>query len=263
MKFVALFAAMVAWSQTSTSAADQQQVQRQLAPTGVLRIGVAYAPNATPLFVARDDDGTPHGVPVDLGLTLAGRLGLPHHFVVMATTGELTRACADGAIDIGFIVIDEQRRTLIDFATPYFIIESTYLATGPSAIRSLAEIDRPEVTVVGIDGSTTFRAAGRSLTQARLVAAQSVAEAMDMLTMGQAQALALSRDAMPALRQQLPGARIIDGAFQVTGVAIGLAKGKAESLAYLNDFTEGMIRNGGLRQAFDRSGLQDLAIAGQ
>jgi polar amino acid transport system substrate-binding protein len=43
------------------------------------------------------------------------------------------------------------------------VIESTYLVAGPSVIKTLADVDHREVTVVGIAGSTTMRAARRSL----------------------------------------------------------------------------------------------------
>ncbi|MDH8222610.1 hypothetical protein QIG51_27320, partial [Klebsiella pneumoniae] len=38
---------------THTMAAEEQ-VLKELAPTGKLRVGLAYAPSPTPIFVARD-----------------------------------------------------------------------------------------------------------------------------------------------------------------------------------------------------------------
>jgi len=66
-------------------------------------------------------------------------LGVPVEIVVVATTGELTDACSSGAIDIGFMPADDERRTRVDFSPPYFVIESTYLAAGSSDIKTLAE----------------------------------------------------------------------------------------------------------------------------
>ena len=45
----------------------------ELIPTGKLRVGVAFAPSPSPLFVVKDADGTPRGVTVDLGNALAQR----------------------------------------------------------------------------------------------------------------------------------------------------------------------------------------------
>ena len=68
-------------------------------------------------------------------------------FIVAPTTGELTDASTAGRIDIGFTPVDEERKQRVDFSPPYFIIESTYLVTAASGIRTQDEVDRPEVTV--------------------------------------------------------------------------------------------------------------------
>ena len=234
---------------------------RELVPTGRLRVGVAFAPAPTPIFVVKDAAGDVHGVPRDLGAALAKALGVPVEFVVAATTGELTDACSAGAIDIGFMPADDERRSRVDFSPPYFVIECTYLAAGSSDIKVLADVDRPEITVVGIAGSTTLRAAVRSLKAAKIVPAKSVDEAMAMMQAETAQAFALTHDALPPLQKQLPGSRILDGAFQTTGVAIALPKDRPAALAYVKDFIEGAKANGIVRRAFDAAGLDRLSIA--
>jgi polar amino acid transport system substrate-binding protein len=149
----------------------EDNVMKELAPTGKLRVGVAYAPAPTPVFVARDAAGGVHGVPRDLGAALAKALGVEADLIVKATTAELTDSLAAGAIDIGFMPADDARRPRVDFSPPYFTIESTYLAAGATDIRTMADVDRPDVTVVGITGSTTLAAAGRSLKAAKVVGA--------------------------------------------------------------------------------------------
>src|SRR5262249_44601094 len=161
-----------------------------------------------------------HGVPRDLGIALAKALGVEAVLAVKATTGELADALTAGAIDIAFMPADDARRQRVDCSPPYFMIESTYLVAGPTDIRTLADVDRPDVTVVGITGSTTIAAAGRSLKAAKIVGAKSVDEAIAMMNSGAAQAFALTHDALRALQRTLPGSRILDGAFQTTGVAI-------------------------------------------
>lgn len=233
----------------------------QLAPTGTLRVGIAYAPAPTPLFAAKDASGEFRGVPRDLGEALAKSLGVPVEITVAATTGELTEACASGALDVGFMPEDAERRKRLDFSAPYFVIESTYLVTEASGLRSMADVDRPEVIVVGIDGSTTMRASQRGLTVAKAVTAKSIDEAMALMKSGGAQAFALTHDALPRLQTQLPGSCILDGAFQRTGVAIALRKDRPAGLARLNAFIESAKADGTVRRAFDDAGLQRLPIA--
>jgi polar amino acid transport system substrate-binding protein len=245
----------------ATAMAAEDDVMRQLAPTGRLRVGVAYAPAATPLFVVKDAAGDVRGVPRDLGALLAGELGAPAEIIVAANTGELTEACKSGRIDIGFMPADDDRRKALDFSPPYFVIESTYLVGGSTDIKSLAEIDRSDVSVVGIAGSATARAASRTLKVAKLVLANSVDEAMAMMKAGTAQAFALTHDALPSLQKQLPGSRILDGAFQTTGVAISVRKDRPAALAFITGFMENAKANGAVRRAFDDAGLKQLPVA--
>jgi polar amino acid transport system substrate-binding protein len=141
------------------------------------------------------------------------------------------------------------------------VIESTCLVTAPSAIKTLADVDRREVTVVGIAGSTTMRAAGRSLKNAKVIPAKSVDEAMGMMKAGTAQACALTHDALPTLQKQLQGSHILDGAFQTTGVATAVRKDGPAALAYVTDFVESANANGIVRRAFDDAGLNRLPVA--
>jgi polar amino acid transport system substrate-binding protein len=244
----------------AVSAADSE-VLRQLVPTGKLRVGIAYAPNPTPLFAAKSADGDYRGVPRAIGEALAKSLGVPVEFTVTATTGELTEACVSGAIDVGFMPEDAERRKRLDFSPPYFVIESTYLASEASGIRSMAEVDREGVTVVGIEGSTTMRASQRSLTAAKVITAKSIDEAMEVLQSGGAQAFALTHDSLPALQARLPGSLILEGAFQRTGVAIALRKDHPAALGYLKTFIESAKADGRIRRAFDDAGLKQLPIA--
>jgi polar amino acid transport system substrate-binding protein len=112
----------------------------------------------------------------------------------------VTDATESGAIDVAFMPVDEERKKRVDLGPAYFIIESTYLVTGASGIKTVAEVDRPDVRVVGIANTTTIRAAGRSLKNTSISAATSVDEAMAMLRYGRADAFALSRGAASSSR---------------------------------------------------------------
>jgi polar amino acid transport system substrate-binding protein len=109
-------------------------------------------------------------------------------------------------------------------------------------------------------GSTTMAAAGRTLKVAKIVGAKSFDEAMAMMSSGAAQAFALTHDALPPLQLKLPGSRILDGAFQTTGVAIAVQKGHPAALAFVTSFVKQAKSDGTLRRAFDAAGLSRLAI---
>ena len=137
----------------------------------------------------------------------------------------VTDLLAAGDIDVSFMPVDEERKKRIDFGPYYCMIESTYMVTGPSGLKTLAEVDQPHVRVVGIANTTTIRASARSLKNTQPIAATSINDAMAMLHSGKADAYAMGRDSLPEVDQGLPGARIVDGGFQQTGIAIAVPKG--------------------------------------
>ena len=109
--------------------AGSGEAMSELIPTGTLRVGVAFAPSPSPLFVVKDADGAPRGVTVDLGNALANELGVPIELMVAPNTGELVDALEAGAIDVSFMPVDEERKKRIDFGPVYFLVESTYMVT--------------------------------------------------------------------------------------------------------------------------------------
>ncbi len=82
-----------------------------------------------------------------------------------------------------------------------------------------------------------------------------------MMQAGDGQALALTHDSLPPLQTKLPGSRILDGAFQTTGVAIAVHKDRPAALAAVTDFVNAAKRDGTLRRMFDDAGLGAQAVA--
>jgi polar amino acid transport system substrate-binding protein len=232
-----------------------------LIPTGKLRAGVAFAPVPGALFVVKDADGRPKGVTVDLANALAQQLGVAAEFMIAPNTGQLTDALEAGTIDVSFMPMDDERRKRVDFGPAYFLVESTYMATAQSGIRTVDQVDRAGVRVVGIANTTTIRAAGRSLRNTTIEAAASIDEAMAMMKSGHADAFALSRDSLPPYVAQLSGSRIVDGGFQRTGIAIAVPKGRPQALAYVTAFMDKAKASGLVRRAFDAAGLKELEVA--
>jgi polar amino acid transport system substrate-binding protein len=242
-------------------AAQESMVVKELVPTGKLRVGVVFAPAASPFFIVKEANGEPRGVTVDLAHELGRNLDVPVEFMVVPNSGLVTDATESGAIDVAFMPVDEERKKRVDFGPAYFMIESTYLATAASGIKTVAEVDRPNVRVVGIANTTTIRAAGRSLKNASISAAASVDEAMAMLQSGKADAFALSRDSLPPFVAQLPGSRIVEGGFQQTGIAIAVPKNRPNALAYVTAFMESAKASGVVRRALDRAGFANDPVA--
>ena len=234
---------------------------KEIAPSGTLRVGVVVGPTRSAFFVTQAAAEPPSGVTVDLGTQLGQKLGLPVQFVTAPNSGELIDGTAAGSIDVAFMPMDEERKQRVDFGPAYFVIESTYLVSPSSGIEKLADVDRPNVRVVGISNTATIRAAGKSLKAAQLTPARSIDDALALLVAGKADALALTHDSLPPLAAKVPGSRILDGAFLQAGVGIAVPKNRPLALAYVSEFLQSAKSSGAVQQAFEHAGLQGLAVA--
>ncbi|MDL2401373.1 transporter substrate-binding domain-containing protein [Rhizobium mayense] len=239
---------------------DREAAFGELTPTGKLRVGIIAAPAPSVLFATRDRDEV-KGVTVDLAEALASQLGVSLDIVIFMNSGACTDALERGVIDVSFMPVDEERRKRVAFGPAYYVLESTYLVTGASGIRTLAEVDREGIRVVGIANTTTIRASTRSLSKTVPTAQESIAAAVDLLLTGQAEALALSRDAFHTLLPRFPNARVLDGGFQQTGIAIAVGKDKPSAFAFVTAFMNDAKASGLIRRALDSAGFAHEPVA--
>jgi polar amino acid transport system substrate-binding protein len=239
------------------NAAANESDMKELAPTGKLRVGVVFAPTMSTFFVVKDEGGKPRGVTVDLGEMLAKKLNVPIEFVAYPNSGQATDAVESGAVDVSFMPVDEERKKRIAFGPDYVRVESTYMVTAASGAKTVEDVDRSGMRVIGIANTTTIRAAGRTLKNTTISPVTSVGEAVEALLGGKADAFALGRDTLPAYVSQVPGSRITEGQFQQMGIAIATQKGKPEALAALTDFMNAAKKDGTIRKALDKGGFED------
>jgi polar amino acid transport system substrate-binding protein len=237
------------------SAAAREDDVKELAPTGKLRVALVFAPEKSIFFVVKDGNGRPQGVTADIAGALGHAVNLPVEYVLFPNSGLATDALESGAVDVSFMPVDEERKQRVAFGPNYVLGESTYMVTAALPARTVEEVDRPRVRVIGIANTTTIRAAARTLKNTAISPVPSVAEAVAMMRDGKADAFALSRDSLPTYVKQVPGSRITDGAFQQIGIAIAVAKGNQAGLAAVTKFMDQAKSNGLVRKALNDWGL--------
>ena len=243
------------------TAADTAAARAELAPHGVVRFALVEAPNPGLIFVARATDGTPAGVTADLAADCARALGARPAFTLYPNTGAATEAVRDGTVDVSFMPVDATRRELVAFGPAYYDLQSTYLVTYASGLRDVADVDRPGVRVVAIAGTTTLRASSRTLTKTQPVAVTGVGDGIAAMEEGRADALALSRDTLEPIVAQVPGSRIVTGDFQRTQVAVAVAKGHRQGLAFVTAWLDGAKRDGTVARVFAAHGFGGQPVA--
>jgi len=239
------------------NASAQESLMKELSPTGKLRVGIVYAPVMSTFFVVKDEAGKPKGVTVEIGEALAKKLNLPVEFVLYPNSGQVTDAVESGAVDVGFMPVDEQRRKRLAIGPDYVRAESTYMVTAASGAKTVEDVDKAGMRVIGIANTTTIRAAERTLKNTTISAVTSVDDAIAAMKNGKADAFALGRDSLPPYVKQVPGSRVTEGHFQQMGIAIATQKGKSAALAAITEFMNEAKKDGTVRKALDRGGFED------
>ena len=234
---------------------------KQLAPCGKLRGGIVAAPAASAFFALKDARGNVKGVTVDLIRGLATTLKLPLELQIFDNSGQVTEAVANGECDVAFMPQDAERAKRVDFGPAYYLIESTYLVPAGSTIKSIEEVNRPGRRIVAISNTTTARSARRTAPQASVEEVPSVDQMTEMARQGQGDAFALSHDSFSGLLPKLPGARVLPGNFQQTGIAVAVPKGRSTALRIVSDWLETAKSSGLVRRALDAAGFSDASIA--
>ncbi len=233
---------------------------KQLAPTGTLRGGVVIAPAASAFFAIKEK-GDVKGVTVDLVRGFAKALKLPLTLQVYDNSGQVTEAVAKGECDIAFMPQDAERAKRVDFGPAYYLIESTYLVPAGSTIKSIDEVNRPGRRIVAISNTTTARSARRTAPNASVEEVPSVDQMTEMARQGQGDAFALSHDSFAGLLPKLPGARVLSGNFQQTGIAVAVPQGRPVALKIASELLEVAKTSGLVRRALDAAGFPDAIVA--
>jgi polar amino acid transport system substrate-binding protein len=234
---------------------------KELAPTGKLRVAIGVSPAPSAFYAIKDaTTGKFRGVTVDLGTALAQKLGVPVEFIPYLASGEIQAAANSGVWDVTFMPVDEERKKIMDFGSPYHLLQSTYLVPGSSPIKSIPDANVTGVRIVGV-ASVTFRASNRASPKATHIAAAGVNEAIEMMRAGKADALALGRESLGGAAAKLPGSRILDGGFLNSTTAVAVPKGRPAALVYVTAFVEEAKASGLVRRGFDDVGLKSAVVA--
>ena len=232
---------------------------RQLVPTGTLRIAVAVAPSPSAQFAIKDGDGF-KGVAVILGQALAKKLGVPSVIVPHVASGEIQNSAADNKWDVAFLPVDAERKKFVDFGNAYHLLQSTFLVSATSNLRSVKDADAKGVGIGGVANTATFRAAVKSTPQATHIEFKGVDMATAAMNEGRIEAIALSRESLGGLATKIPGSRVLPDAFLNSTTSVCVPKGKPAALAYVTEFIEEAKASGLVRRAFDEMGLNASVV---
>jgi polar amino acid transport system substrate-binding protein len=234
-------------------------VLKELAPTGTLRAGINLGNFL--LVTGKSPSGDPEGVAPDMARAIAERLGVKLKLVPFKTPGELADAAVSDVWDIGLIGAEPARAEKIAFSAAYVEIEATYLVPAGSALRTIAEVDRPGIRIAVSARSAYDLWLVRNIRQAQLVHADGIDASFNLFVNDKLEALAGLRPRLLTDVQKLPGARILDGQFTAVQQAVGTPKTKAVAAAFLRDFVEEAKASGFVAGLIARHHVAGLSVA--
>lgn len=234
----------------------------ELAPKGIVRVGIAVGPTRSAVWTARDGQGgQPSGATVTLGRALGAALGKPVAFVEYGSSGKIIEAAGAGQWDATFTPVDAERKRVVAFGPSFYLGVSTYLVAPGSDIEDVPGVDRPGTRVFGVEGTATLRSCRRSLTKVEPVGVAELDEALAAMAEGRADALALGRESLIPLLERFPGSRILPGHFHAAGTAVAVPLGRPAALAFVTTFIEKAKSDGTVRRALDASGMTTAEVA--
>ena len=235
--------------------------QRDLAPTGKLRVGLNYG---NFLLVLRDKpDGTPQGIAPDLARELAKRLEMAVEFVKFDAAGKLADGVKSGAWDVAFLGNEPQRAAEIAFSPAYLEIPVTYLVPAGSPIQALADVDRKGVRVAVADKSAYHLFMMRELKNAELVSADGIDGSYKLFIDSKLDALAGLMPRLLTDQQKNPGSRVLDGQLTTVQQSIGTPKSRETAARYLKEFAQDVKKSGLVKELIERHKVPGVSVAPQ
>jgi polar amino acid transport system substrate-binding protein len=227
-------------------------VYRELAPDGVLRIGVNYG---NPNNASIDPTGTLHGVAVDLGCVLARRLRIEVEFVPYPSIPTFTQGFEAGEWSLGFTFDPQFGPPTFAYAHPHIGVENTYLVPGTSPFQSVDDVDQPGVLISVAQGNSPDVYLTAHLQNATLVRFDTTPQALAALKNGQVDAFAGGRGTEIAFLPQMPDARVLPDDFLVANLAEVMALGADEAVRRVDRVVEESKVDFLIQLAILRSGL--------
>ncbi|MDB0015991.1 transporter substrate-binding domain-containing protein [Alphaproteobacteria bacterium] len=228
-------------------------VKQQLAPRGVLRAGINLSNFL--LVSGTAADGSPTGISPDIANLVASTLDLPCELVCFDRPGKLADAINQDIWDIGNIAFEAERAQTLDFSHPYVVIEANFLVRYDDNFLTNDDIDRAGTKIAVSERSAYDLWLTDHFSQPQIIRASSIQAAHDLFFEKKVDVLASLKPKLLEDMANHSGVRIIDPSFTAVKQSIGLAKGKAESIAFINTLIAQSIKNGWIAAQLELHGM--------
>jgi len=207
-------------------------------------------------------DGTYWGFEIEMANEIAKRLGVALEFKKTSwptlTADVLTKPQLFD-LAIGGVTITDTRRETMLMSEGYLANGKTILCRASEANRftSLADIDKPEVTVMVNPGGLNEKFANEQLTHAKIVVHQKNEEIPTLIAEGAADVMITEITEAPYYVQtdSRLAAPLLNAPFTHGEIGVLMQKGQDDLLRMVNDVIQQMKSDGSLRKLHEKYGL--------
>ena len=254
--FLSVFAGFLYCAIWNGQGHAQNDAPTPLAPKGELRAGLIAS---NPVLVTRGADGQLGGVSVELARALAGKLGVPVRLIPYENPARYNESLGKDEWDVGLAARDPSRAEHLAFSEMFMEVDNGYVARPGLSLKTASEVDRAGIKVAVAQGSAPDGFLTRTLKNAEIVRVPGgLAPAREVLAAGRADVFADNTNVAHQIAQDLPGATVLDGRFNVVQMSIAVPKHNAAALTIVDEFVRDAKRDGLIAQAITRAGLRGV-----
>jgi polar amino acid transport system substrate-binding protein len=200
-----------------------------------------------PPFEMQDTSGQPAGVSVEMAKAMGKYLQRPIRFENIPFDG-LIPSLKTGKVDlvISSMTVTQERSKSIDFSDPYLKMGLSILANQNSSIQSIADVDKPNITVAVKKATTGHIYAIQHFHNAKILIFSDSSTCATEVAQGKADCMIYDQISIFAnWRKYQDSTRAILQPFQTEEWAMGIRKGNDELRTQVNAFLKQFKESGG------------------
>jgi polar amino acid transport system substrate-binding protein len=253
-KFVSLAILLTCIGTAAAQGSDPRVAD--LVRAGKVRIGLFSTQ-----FSKDSATGELRGVRPDMARALAARIGVQAVLLEHQGPLQVIECLKVGACDVVFLPKDARVASVGDSSFPFIQSEFTFLVPAGSAIHRASDADKPGIRIAAVRSHASTATLSTVITQAEVVLEEGERATFELLRAGRVHAFASTRQLLRKVSGELPGSQVLTDRYGAQLNRAVVPKGRADWLAYANEFVEEVKRSGQLQKAIDREGTSAFEVA--
>jgi polar amino acid transport system substrate-binding protein len=224
-------------------------VLNELAPHGQLRAAI----NIGNGLLAKQDakTGALSGPSVALAKALASRINMPITLLTYQSAGKTFNDLDKDAWDIAFMAHEPKRAEKLNFSTPYFDIQGTYLTASDSLLQHVKDVDKPGTRIASVTNAAYDLYLTRTLEHAELIHTPTSAGIMELYRKEKPDVAAGLRPILEQITANDKSLKVLEGHFMTIKQSMVTPKPHKKAANFLDEFVREMIETGFIAKQFN------------